>query len=300
MKPYRSVLFVPAHKPSWFAKAAEAGADAVVIDLEDSVPDEHKVAARRMAAEGIAELRAAYPRLGILVRTNSLSTGLLGGDLDAVVRTGLDGIFAPKIDTAIDVHKYDALVDHFEATHGVTGLEYIVPVETIHGIENCAEIVTASSRVGAMIGPTAEHADIARAVGFEWSPEGTESLFHRSRILLATRAAGRHPLTGLWERVRDLDGLRAFAVQGRKMGFRGQIVIHPSHAAVVNEVFTPTPEAIGFHRGLVATYAEAAARGEGAVMYGDVHVDKAHADKAEEWLAHVELLADLHGGLPHA
>lgn len=298
MRPYRSVLFVPAHKPSWYAKAADAGADAVVIDLEDSVPSEHKAAARAMAADGIAELRAGYPNLGILVRTNSLSTGLTGGDLDAVIRPGLDGIFAPKINTAIDVHKYDALVDHFEHEHGVAGLEYVVPVETIHGIQNCAEIVSASPRVGAMIGPTAEHADIARAVGFEWSPEGTESLFHRSRILLATRAAGRHPLTGLWERVRDLDGLRAFATQGRKMGFRGQIVIHPSHAAVVNEAFTPTADAIDFHRGLLATYLEAESRGDGAVMYGDVHVDKAHADKAEEWLAAVDQLASLNGGIP--
>lgn len=300
MRPYRSVLFVPAHKPDWYAKAAEAGADAVVVDLEDSVPAEHKVAARAVAAEGIAALRATYPRLGILVRVNPLGSGLTGGDLDAVVRPGLDGVFTPKVDTAIDVHKYDALVDHFEHEHGVTGLEYIIPVETIHGIQNCAEIVAASPRVGAMIGPTAEHADIARAVGYEWTPEGTESLFHRTRILLATRAVGRHPLTALWERVRDLDGLRRFATQGRGMGFRGQIVIHPSHAAVVNEVYTPTAEAIDFYRGLIAAYEEAAARGEGAVMYRDVHIDKAHADKATEWLAALAAQADLHGGLPAA
>lgn len=300
MRPYRSVLFVPAHKPSWYAKAAEAGADAVVIDLEDSVPAERKVSARSTVAEGVAELRATYPRLGILVRVNPLGTGLTGGDLDAVVRPGLDGVFTPKINTAVEVHKYDALVDHFEREHSVAGLEYIVPVETIHGIENCAEIAAASARVGAMIGPTAEHADIARAVGYEWTPEGTESLFHRTRILLATRAAERHPLTALWERVRDLDGLRRFAAQGRGMGFRGQVVIHPSHAAIVNEVYTPSASAIDFHRGLVAAYEEAAARGEGAVMYEDVHIDKAHADKATEWLAAVAAQADLHGGLSRA
>jgi len=297
MRPYRSVIFVPAHKRAWYSKAAEAGADAVVIDLEDSVPAEQKAASRTMAAEGIADLRESYPRLGILVRINPLASRLAGRDLDAVVRVGLDGIFAPKIDTAIDIHKYDALVDYFELEHGVQGLEYIVPVETIHAIQNCAQIVSASPRVGAMIGPTAEHADIARAIGFEWTQDGTESLFHRSKILLATRAAGRHPLTALWERVRDLDGLRAFATQGRGMGFRGQIVIHPSHAAIVNDVYTPTPEAVDFHRGLLAAYAEALTRGDGAVMYRDVHVDKAHADKATDWLAAAAALVDLHGGL---
>jgi len=297
VQPYRSVLFVPAHKPSWYAKAAEAGADAVCLDLEDSVPAAHKVEARAVAAEGIAELRAAFPTIGIFVRPNSLATGLLGADLDAVIRPGLTGVFPPKVDSAVDIYKYDALIDHFEVTHGVTGLEYIVPVETIDGIQNCESIAGASRRVGAMIGPTAEHADIARAVGYEWSPEGTESLFHRSRILLAARAVGRHPLTGLWERVRDLDGLRTFATQGRKMGFRGQVVIHPSHAVVVNTAYTPTAEAIDFYRGLLATYLGAQSRGDGAVMYGDVHVDKAHADKAEEWLAHVDALSALHGGL---
>jgi citrate lyase subunit beta/citryl-CoA lyase len=150
-----------------------------------------------------------------------------------------------------------------------------------------------------MIGPTAEHADIARAVGYEWSPEGTESLFHRTKIMLATKAAGRHPLTALWERIKDLDGLRSFSVQNRKMGFAGQIILHPSHAPVVNEVYTPDAEAVDFFQGLLQTYQAAEARGEGAVMYGDVHIDKAHADKALEWLARIDRLAELHGGLTH-
>lgn len=148
-----------------------------------------------------------------------------------------------------------------------------------------------------MIGPTAEHADIAKAVGYEWTPAGLESLFHRTKIMLATKAAGRHPLTALWERIHDLEGLRKFSTQGRKMGFRGQIVLHPSHVPVVNEVYTPSREAIDFYRGLLDTYYAAEARGDGAVMYGEIHVDKAHADKAEEWLARVDTLAELNGGI---
>ena len=101
----------------------------------------------------------------------------------------------------------------------------------------------------------------------------------------------------MWERIRDLDGLRAFATQGRKMGFRGQIVLHPTHVPVVNEVYTPDRETIEFYRGLLTTYREAEARGDGAVMYGDIHVDKAHADKAEEWLGRVDQLAELNGGI---
>ncbi|WP_026928350.1 HpcH/HpaI aldolase/citrate lyase family protein [Granulicoccus phenolivorans] len=297
MLPYRTILFVPAHKTGWIATAAEAGADAVCLDLEDSVPPQLKTAAREGLAAAITEMAQKYPRLGLFVRTNSWATRLTGVDLEKAVVPGLTGLFVPKIDSARDVYRYDDLLDHFEAQAGVSGLEYIVPIETIHGIQNCEEIAAASDRVGAMIGPTAEHADIAKAVGFEWSPEGTESLFHRTKIMLATKAAGKHPLTALWERIRDLDGLRTFTENNRKMGFRGQVVLHPTHVSVVNAAYTPDAAQIDFYRGLLSTYQEAEARGDGAVMYGDIHVDKAHADKATDWLAAVDRLAALNGGI---
>lgn len=297
MKPYRTILFVPAHKTSWFDKAAEAGADSVCFDLEDSVPEHLKPAAREEIPAAIERLSKSHPAMGIFVRCNSLSTPHVGADLRAVMVPGLTGIFAPKVNTALDVVRYDTLLDLFEQENGVSGLEYIVPVETIQGIENCREIVNASQRVGAMIGPTAEHADIARAVGYEWTPEGTESSFHRTRIMLATKAAGRHALTALWERIRDLEGLRDFTIRNRKMGFRGQVVLHPTHVPVVNAAYSPDQEQIDFYRGLLAAYNEAEARGDGAVMYGDIHIDKAHADKAEEWLARVDALAGLNGGI---
>ncbi len=172
MKPYRSILFVPGHRPTWADKAVASGADCVVLDLEDSVPAEAKVAARATVAESISRLRTTDTGVGILVRVNPLATRLTGGDLEAVVVPGLDGVFAPKIETATDVLQYDALLDHFEERNGVTGLEYIVPVETVAAIQNCREVAHASPRVGAMIGPSAEHADIARAVGLRVDPRG--------------------------------------------------------------------------------------------------------------------------------
>jgi citrate lyase subunit beta / citryl-CoA lyase len=297
MKPYRTVLSVPGHKPSWFDKAVMSGADCLCLDLEDSVPDADKDAARQGIADAIPRISRSYPRVGLFVRPNALDTGQTGDDLAAVIVPGITGVFAPKVGSAVDVHKYDALVDYFERRNKVTGIEYILPIETIEGIQHCEEIGQASARVGALIGPTAEHADIARAIGYEWTPEGNESRYHRSRILLAARAASVHPLTALWERIRDLDGLERFSVESRKMGFRGQVVLHPSHVPVVNKAYTPSPAEVDFYRGLLKAYEDAAARGEGAVMYGDIHIDKAHADKAQEWLRRVDALADLHGGL---
>ncbi|WP_447643413.1 HpcH/HpaI aldolase/citrate lyase family protein [Nocardioides zeae] len=284
MKPYRSILFVPGHRPAWADKAVAAGADCVVLDLEDSVPADRKVEARATVADSIARVRATNPDVGLLVRVNPLATRLTGGDLEAVVVPGLDGIFAPKIEKATDVLQYDALLDHFEERNGVTGLEYIVPVETVQAIQNCREVALASPRVGAMIGPSAEHADIARAVGYEWTPEGLETLYLRSRVLLACREAGIHALTGLWEDLENLDGLRQFALRGRQLGFRGMIAIHPTHVATVNDVFTPSAEDVAFYEGMVAAYEAAAAEGTGALRYRGLHIDKAHYDKAVEWL----------------
>jgi len=284
MRPYRSLLFVPGHKPAWAVKAVKSGADAVVLDLEDSVPAGEKEAARATVAATIAEVRGLAPDVGLFVRPNALATRLAGGDLEAVVVPGLTGLFVPKIERATDVLRMDALVDHFETRNGVAGVEYVVPVETVPAIQNCREIAQASPRVGAMVGPTAEHADIAREVGYEWTPEGLETLYLRSRVLLACREAGLHALTGLWEDLADLDGLAAFAGGGRRLGFRGMIVIHPSHVPVVNDAFTPSAEEIAFYAGLVAAYEDGAARGEGAVRYGRVHIDKAHYDKAVQWL----------------
>jgi citrate lyase subunit beta/citryl-CoA lyase len=290
MRPYRSVLFLPGHRPTWVAKALRAGADAIVLDLEDSVPEEGKAGARAIVAESIARVRESDGEVGVFVRVNPLHTRLTGGDLETVVVPGLTGVFAPKIEAAADVLRYDALLDHFEVRNGVSGLEYIVPVETVPAIQNCREIIAASPRVGAMIGPTAEHADIARAVGYEWTPEGTETLYHRSRILLACREGNIHALTGLWEALEDLDGLREFATRGRRLGFRGMIAIHPSHVDVVNEVFSPSAADVDFHRGLVTAYEKAAAEGTGALRYRGVHVDKAHYDKAVDWLARADAL----------
>lgn len=292
MFPYRSILFVPGHKPEWAPKALASGADCIVLDLEDSVPAELKEASRATVRATLAELRAASPRVGLFVRPNPLASRLTGADLEAVVCPELTGLFVPKVKDAADVVRWEALIDWFEVRNGASNLEMIIPVEMVEAITNCFEIAAASPRVGAMVGPTSEHADIARAVGFRQSPEGSETLYLRSRVLLACRQYGLHPLTGLWENLNDLDGLRRFADYGLQLGFRGQIVIHPSHVPVVNEVFTPSDEEVAYYEQLVATVERAVAEGEGAVRFRGTHVDLAHAEKAREWLAHARLLRE--------
>lgn len=290
MHPYRSILFVPAHKPAWAHKALASGADCIVIDLEDSVPADLKESARETARETLAALRKESDRVGLFVRPNALDTKMSGADLEAVIGPDLTGLFTPKIRNATDVVRWETLIDWFEARNGAEGLEMIVPVEMVDAINNAVEIAGASPRVGAMIGPTSEHADIARAVGYRQSREGSETLYLRSRILLACRQFGLHPLTGLWEDLEDLDGLRSFADYGLQLGFRGQILIHPSHVPVVHEVYTPSEDEVAHHQELVETVEKAIANGHGAVRFRGTHVDIAHMEKAKEWLAHARLV----------
>lgn len=290
MHPFRSILFVPAHKPQWADKALAAGADCIVLDLEDSVPADLKESSRETVRSTLPELRAAAPHVGLFVRPNALDTRMAGADLEAVVCPELDGLFVPKVKDATDVLRWETLIDWFEARNGADGLEMIIPVEMVEAITNCFDIAQASPRVGAMIGPTSEHADIARAVGYRQSRAGTETLYLRSRILLACRQYGLHALTGLWEDLADLDGLREFADYGLQLGFRGQIAIHPSHVPVINDVFTPSDEEVAYYEDLVATMEKAVAEGEGAVRFRGSHIDLAHADRARDWLAHARLV----------
>jgi citrate lyase subunit beta/citryl-CoA lyase len=290
VRPVRSMLFVPGHRAAWVDKAIATGADAVVLDLEDSVPADQKVAAREVVAESIARVRAEGRAVTLLVRPNALGTGLTGMDLEATVVPGLDAVFAPKVESALDAVRFEALIDHFEARSGSSGVEMVVPMETAQGLSRCEEIATSTHRLAAMLGSTAEHADVAREIGYEWTEEGLETLHLRSRVLLACRAAGIHAMTGLWERIHDLDGLRRFCEQGRRIGFRGQIAIHPSHVAVINEVYGPDPRQREFFEGLVEAYEQGAAGGAGAVVYRGSHIDKAHVDKAREWLARAGLI----------
>ena len=134
----------------------------------------------------------------------------------------------------------------------------IVSFETAVSMARCEEIAAASPRVSGLLGATGPNADVGRELGFEFTPEGLESLYLRSRIVLASRAAGlHHPVTGVWQDIKDSDGFRRFATDARRLGYRGMVCIHPSHVALSHEVFTPAAETV---RPIVSTESRAPVR----------------------------------------
>lgn len=284
MKPYRSMLFVPGHKPSWADKAIAAGADAIILDLEDSVPAADKAVARAAVRQTIGRLHAQGPRAGVWVRPNSFDSGRFGADAEAVLVPGLAGLLLPKVYGAQEVVRIDAVVAHIEAREGLTAgsVGLIASFETAASIARADEIAAACPRMASLFGITGPNADIGRELGFEFTPDGLESLYARSRVLVAARAAGlQHPVAGVWQDLRDLDGCRRFALDARRLGYRGMVCIHPSHVAVANEVFTPSPATVDFNRRLIAAFRQAEADGHAAVDFEGQHIDYAHVKTAQ-------------------
>lgn len=284
MKPYRSLLFVPGHKPSWADKAIAAGADAIILDLEDSVPMADKATARAAVRETVGRLHGQGPRADVWVRPNSLESALFGADAEAVLVHGLAGLLLPKVYSAMEIVRIDAVVAHIEAREGLTAgsAGLIVSFETAASIARADEIAAACPRVASLFGITGPNADIGRELGFEFTPDGFESLYARSRVLVAARAAGlQHPVAGVWQDIRDLDGCRRFALDARRLGYRGIVCIHPSHVAVANEVFTPSPATVDVNRRLIAAFRQAEADGHAAVDFEGQHIDYAHVKTAQ-------------------
>ncbi|WP_255770572.1 HpcH/HpaI aldolase/citrate lyase family protein [Pseudarthrobacter sulfonivorans] len=284
MKPYRSLLFVPGHKRDWIDKALNSEADAIIIDLEDSVPPQDKDLARANARDA---LQAHDGSKGILIRPNALDTEFFGRDIAAVTHANLTAFLLPKLFSRDDVVRFDALVTAAELDHGISRgtIELVPSLETAASINKVDEIL-AGPRVGGVMAAAAKDADVSREVGFRWTAAGLETLYLRSKVVVAARSAGiRTIVLGLWQEVRNLDGMRTFAQDNSGLGYTGQVLIHPSHAPIANEEYGLTATLHDYYEGLIEAFEEGQRNGHGAVSYRGDHIDLAHANHAREALA---------------
>ena len=280
--PTRSQLFVPADRPDRYSKAVATGADALILDLEDAVPLRSKALAREAMVEFLRG-RASDAEPAVLVRVNAADTDLFLDDVLAATEAGATGIALPKVCGPDDVIGLDRLLEAIERRQGGgVGSTLIWPLlETAAAIRDAYRIGLASARVAYMGGLTVRGGDIERGIGFRWSAAGAETAAFRASVLLDARAAAvPSPLTGVWTDIADLDGLRSFALQGRAFGYEGMAVIHPSHVAVVNEVFEPSEEELDKDRRLIEALADADADGSASIRFEGEMVDLAMARSA--------------------
>jgi len=284
-KPLRTMLYVPANKEDWVRKAPKYGADALILDLEDSVPVPEKETARRIVSRLVPDLFAES--VTVFVRVNSLDTGLTGEDIKFAMSKCLYAITLPMVRGPQDIVEVDKMLTDAEKLNGVPeGSVLIDPgLETATGLRDAYEIGRASERVAHMGAGGGRGGDIARAVGYRWTPEMTETLFLRSKVLLDARASGSpYPVTGLWQDIHDHEGLRKFALNSRNLGYTGMTVIHPSHVPIVNDIFSPSKEEIEEWKGLITAMDQVRSVGGAAVSYQGEMVDIAHEKTAIQML----------------
>lgn len=282
-RPLRSVLFVPGDQVDQVDQARRSGADSIVIDLEEPrtpFPE----AARHTARSGIrAYLDTVSPDAGrpvVFARVQPPSSGQTLKDLRAVMGTTLAGVLVPKVQGPEDIHAVHALLHCMEVELELpVGSTAIYPIlETAQALRQAYEIGVASPRVAYLGGAVSRFGDIHQALGYRWTPEGRETLFLRSKVLVDARAAGiRYPVSGMWGGARDdVDGLRGWAEQLRDLGYYGMMLGDPVHLPIVHEVFTPTAAEIAYWQDLDRLARDAEASGEGPIRYGDAGQGEGH------------------------
>ncbi|HVB76556.1 MAG TPA: CoA ester lyase [Candidatus Nitrosotalea sp.] len=290
MKPYRSILFVPGNRERMLEKSPGVGADALLFDLEDAVPDDDVVRARQMVRERIQTL-AGVPAF---VRVNSVATGKTHDDLVAVVVAGLDGIFLPKVQTPEEVVQVAGWLDELEAGAGVSAgrVEIIGMMESALGVRAAFEIATASPRMASLCFGSGENGDFQTDLGCAWSVEGTEMLYARSKVVLDARAAGMlFPLDGVFVDIDNLEALEQDTRLSKRLGYTGRAIIHPKHIETVNRIYTPPAEELDYYRRLLAAFEVAVAEGKASVTYEGKMIDYAMVARARQVIGLAESMA---------
>lgn len=270
--PIRGYLYAPGSDRRLMEKALAGDADAVVFDLEDAVAPNRKQTAR----EQVADLLRTPPPKPVFVRVNAIASGLAEADLAAVAGPWLSGVRLPKTESPTEIRQVAELLDRLGCPAGIQCL-----IESALGVEYAFDLARAHARVMAIgLG----EADLRADLGVSGD---TGLLYARSRIVIAARAAGLPaPAQSVYPHIRDEEGLRASTLEGKRLGFFGRSLIHPSQIAMVNQIYTPSAEELERARALIEQLDRAEEAGSGAFALPDGRfVDRAIVEAARRILA---------------
>ena len=284
----RSLLFVPADSTRKLDKAMTSGADALIVDLEDSIALDAKVPARESAAAFLRDAVPTAQRPYLMVRVNGLQTELTDADLDAIAPARPDAIMLPKAEGGASVVHADAKLTVREAKCGLPdGHVKILPIAT----ETAAAMFVAGTFAGAsarLMGLTWGAEDLSAELGARANRDAQGRFLDPYRLaralcLVGAGAAGVPAIDTVFVDFRDSTGFRRECEEACRDGFAGKMAIHPAQVPIINEVFTPSAEAIAHARSIVDAFA--AAPGAGVVAIGGVMYDRPHLTRAEQLLA---------------
>jgi citrate lyase subunit beta/citryl-CoA lyase len=284
----RSSLILPVNVPRFVEKAYSRGADAIVLDLEDSVPPQEKASARTLVRDALAV--AGRGGAEVLVRVNN-DPALLADDIDAAVHPGLDGLSIPKAESAAQIHAIVAQVERLERARGLPPGHVCLSLalETPRGFLAVEEIARSSDRIATMsIGVE----DYALELGVEPSAEGLEFLYPVAHLVTVCKVVGVQPtgLVGSIAGFRDLAVFEQAAQRARQLGCEGAGCIHPDQVTVLNRVFTPEPAKIEYARRVVEAFEEGVRQGTASVNLDGKMVDVPVYKRAQVVMARVRAI----------
>jgi citrate lyase subunit beta/citryl-CoA lyase len=285
-RPRRGVLYMPAANERALEKAKGIAADAIIFDLEDAVSPDAKDTARPMAVA--AANSGDYGRRELTIRCNSLSTPWGADDVAAAARACVSAVVIPKIDSVAELDAVSAALD---AAGAPAEMGIWAMIETPTAIMD-ARRIAAHPRVTVLVLGTN---DLARELRAAQVPGRAPLVPHLAAALLAAREAGKPILDGVYNDIKNLDGLRAECEQGRDMGFDGKTLIHPDHVPVANDVWTPSESEIAHAERVIAAFEEATAEGRGVVQLDGRMIENLHVDNARRVLAVARAIAESAG-----
>jgi citrate lyase subunit beta/citryl-CoA lyase len=284
----RSFLFVPANVPRRVEKSLTLDADAIILDLEDSVAPSDKAPSRDAVVAAAARERKAL----FYVRVNAPSTPYCYADLVTTVQKGIDGVVVPKIESAADLHAIDWLLAALERERGITegALDLMPQVETAAGVQRVDRILQARN-LRPYRGPWRVKrvcfgaADYANDVGLSPTLDEPELADARARIVLASRAAGmENPIDSPWFHFKEAAAFARALERSRRGGFQGRCCVHPDQLAPVNDAYRPSAEELAAAERIVSAFAEAERRGAAAIQVDGQMIDYPIAHRAQALL----------------
>jgi citrate lyase subunit beta / citryl-CoA lyase len=284
----RSFLFAPGNVARRVEKALTLEADAVIVDLEDSVALAEKAATRKSVAAALERPRRSRG----YVRVNAPSTPFCYGDLYEVLHSRVEGVVLPKVESAADLHAIDWLMWNLERERGIPegSIDLMPQIETAAGLHRIDRVLQARSlrpykgqwRVKRIAFGAA---DYAHELGLTVGPEEAELAEARARVVLASRAAGLEgPIDSPWFHFKDADGFAHALERSRRGGFQGRLCVHPDQVAPVNAAYLPSDAELAHAERIVAAFRQAEARGEAAVQVDGEMVDYPVAYRAQALL----------------
>ena len=287
MELYRSFIFVPGNRENMLERAKSFKADVIMVDLEDSVPPGEKVSARDMAKDWVPALCRQGQR--VMVRVNSLDTGLTRSELETLVSPDLYGISLGKVESKWNIRDVDRMLYAIEPLAGVEpgSTKVVAWAETASALVDARDIADSSQRVIALAFGAE---DFTNDMGIERSDSGDEVQVPRSLVPVAARAANVASLDSPFVAFQDPEALRADAQKARQMGFTGKHAIHPAQLDIINEVFSPAPDEVAYARRIMDAWDKAEAEGRGSLALDGRMVDVPVVKRAQNLLAFADAI----------